>query len=535
MAFEESILVRMGLDSTAMERGMKTAGSKIGQLNRALGALGVGFGIGLLIGKFKSIADKANDLLDKSEQLGVSAEWLQKWGIAANRMGSSAEAAEKGLAKLVLQIGEARDGSETAIKKFEKLGIALDNVDGSAKATEKIIGDIADKIKSIDDPTQRARLAFDLFGKSGAQLVQMLSAGSIGLKEFTDQLSALYDQQTLEKLDDVSKKFREMGDNLSYIGTQLGYGLLIKPFEELGKRLGYTLGIIENLRSFGGTPIGGEVAARSQIFKQMNEEMDARRSAMERKLGKLLPESDVKKEEASRKEILRLEREIKETREKGALIGATEAEKEKQLQAQLNELNNRDYAIETYKQRIIEDAVSLEEKRFSLVDAELEKKRNLKAIEEKRNELAAHQVQIQDRQNQLLQDQINAAAALEKAKGERDRFTLGELANLDLNTIDPQRRQFMGFQKNRALAAMRLQASAAAQMKYGRIEAAEQQRRLADDALRGIRVVTEAESNPFAAQERQLAAAEANLEQLKAINKNTVDKAAVYVNPGVNP
>jgi hypothetical protein len=105
--------------------------------------------------------------------------------------------------------GVASDAIESMLDKFVK-GLAP----GSDPADA--LSEIADKMASISDPTERARLATDAFGKSGAKLIPILSQGAEGVAKLSAEWGKLDDvqiaqvehaNQTLEKAGSKSKVY----------------------------------------------------------------------------------------------------------------------------------------------------------------------------------------------------------------------------------------------------------------------------------------------------------------------------------------
>jgi len=117
---------------------------------------------------------------------------------------------DKNLAKLSKTIGEAASGSKQASDLFKKMNIELK--DGNElKSTEKILFEVANKFKELPAGAERATLAMDLFGKSGASMVTMLKDGEAGLKAMSDQGKAAAGDvegiaESMQKLKDAGTK-----------------------------------------------------------------------------------------------------------------------------------------------------------------------------------------------------------------------------------------------------------------------------------------------------------------------------------------
>lgn len=153
---------------------LKTAG--IGVATFGLAAAGAG------LASAKAFASTADAIDEMSQRTGLSTDLIQEFGYAAKLTGSSME------------------GFEGAIKKMQRSITAADpEVAGLQSELAKLkggeVGDqfavIADMIQAVQDPTERAALAMEIFGKSGTDLIPMLSEGSVGLVKMIDEANAL--------------------------------------------------------------------------------------------------------------------------------------------------------------------------------------------------------------------------------------------------------------------------------------------------------------------------------------------------------
>src|SRR5579872_6153694 len=175
----------MGLNTDAFSTGIRKArglmeefkgsvGGVGGMLNTAFAGFGAGLSVVALISASKHLMEFAKQITITSEELGVSTTFLQQWDYAARKTGVDSESAEKGLGKLNVKIGEARAGNQEAIAAFEKWGISLKDSAGHVHSVQDVVEAASKRINEIEDPTQRAAMAFELFGKGGVKLVESL-------------------------------------------------------------------------------------------------------------------------------------------------------------------------------------------------------------------------------------------------------------------------------------------------------------------------------------------------------------------------
>jgi hypothetical protein len=151
-------------------------------ISGALGALVPAVGIAGLGALGKRAIDAADNLNDLSQRTGVGVENLSRFGAAAADSGSNVEEVAKAMSKL--QRGLV-DPTSKASEAMKSLGISSVDASGKIRGADQIMFDLADRLSRIEDPAKKAQLAFDLFGKSGVNLIPMLNQGRAGLEQYS--------------------------------------------------------------------------------------------------------------------------------------------------------------------------------------------------------------------------------------------------------------------------------------------------------------------------------------------------------------
>ena len=182
--------VNSGLNK--LDANLRTTSGAMGLMNGGLGKMAglMGGVIGIAaIKSFSSNLLKIGDRLQKvSLQLGISVEQLEIYQFAASQSGVNTEALNKSLQKFSINIGEAGTGAKTQVEAFEGLGISIHDTNGNLKDSPALFAEVATAISNLQSPTEKIRLATDLFGKSGVELVPLLNAGEQGIKNFEKTL-----------------------------------------------------------------------------------------------------------------------------------------------------------------------------------------------------------------------------------------------------------------------------------------------------------------------------------------------------------
>ncbi|MCL2640649.1 MAG: hypothetical protein FWD53_07385, partial [Phycisphaerales bacterium] len=96
---------------------------------------------------------------------------------------------EGGIKKMQRTIYQAATGSKTATAALAQLGLTVDDLRGlSPDAQFKLI---ADKLTAIHSPAVRAAMAMAIFGKSGMDLLPMMSRGAAGIDAMQEEARRL--------------------------------------------------------------------------------------------------------------------------------------------------------------------------------------------------------------------------------------------------------------------------------------------------------------------------------------------------------
>lgn len=198
-------------------RGLSKVKSSVMSVQGALAALGAGLAL-------REFAQQIDELAKQSGMLGLTVNQLQQLQFAASQTGVSTEELNKGLERFSRSISEASTGIGVGKRSFEALGVTLAKSDGSLKSTDQLLAEVADRFAQIQDPADRVRIAVDLFGRSGAGLVNTLADGSAGLKALGDDFNAVTIQLTgpqAAAVEEANDLFDKLGRVFTSIGQQI--------------------------------------------------------------------------------------------------------------------------------------------------------------------------------------------------------------------------------------------------------------------------------------------------------------------------
>ena len=286
------------------DRTQKLKKSFGGLAGAAVSLAGVA-GLGALTSKLLTLGDRIGKV---SIQTGVSAEKLQAFQFAAEQSGVGAELMNKSLQKLNRNIGEAAEGTGPAAEALDVLGVSALTSSGQIKSTEVIFQDIARAFGDVESDALRAKIASDLFGRAGVELIPLLSAGAGGVDYFGKQIESVGGIIN----EDGILKIQEFNDKVNLL-TKAFRGFLADSgtFEFLGKIIdGWTFGVQKLNEKFGVQEKKvRDIATISADLKLTRKESALFQSQIEKSTGNEREEA-IKRLQTNQKQIKALQAEL---------------------------------------------------------------------------------------------------------------------------------------------------------------------------------------------------------------------------------
>ena len=180
-------------------------------------------------------ANYADQIGDTAEKWGFTTKEIQEFDYWATQNGTTLQSLLTGMRGLVNQ-------AEAGSSAFAKLGVAVRNNDGTFKDQKTLFLETMNALQGIDDQVQRNALQFEIFGRAGIELGQVINltgdqlealsqkAEDYGLiisdeaikasSDFNDELDTLKRQfqslvaEMLADTPEAQRKFEEFTNNL---------------------------------------------------------------------------------------------------------------------------------------------------------------------------------------------------------------------------------------------------------------------------------------------------------------------------------
>lgn len=154
------------------------------------------------VAAYASIYAKNAEFIDQqaktADRLGITTQALGGLQHAANLYGASNEELNKSLQTMQKNLGQVgQTGTGEAKYALDGLGLSVQELQGLAPEEQFKL--IADKLKGVEDQSQKVYVAQTLMGKSGAKMINVMDAGADGITAMMQEADAL--GMTFDRID----------------------------------------------------------------------------------------------------------------------------------------------------------------------------------------------------------------------------------------------------------------------------------------------------------------------------------------------
>lgn len=553
----EDIIIRMGMDASAFNRGLQSAKVQGKQFQSSINGIGASIaavGLGALTAKTIAYAGTISDL---STRLGVSASALQELGYAASLSGGTLEDVAAGLGKLAVASQSALDGGDAGEEMqaaFARLGVTMQEL--KTMRLEDLFRKIGAGVRDAADVQTVLSDATKILGKNSANVLAAMRNDLDAAAEEARRLGLIIGDDVIAKLDDLGDTADTLGKRLvsAFAPTLSFLAEIAHRVVDLGALLANVVAIparIAGAMAGGASPL----AALNQAFDETVAESDRVLAGYEaRQRGRAAraaapiarEESDASNSKMVKEadQILKMRERIAEAQaaelgnaasqrliaeqvanlqKESANDGKTLAEgaaRASKVAAKEEELKGLEGIAHADRRKVIEAEIAALKKEQSKANPEEVKalERQQKMLELKKKEKALEKEQTESRKKfvELRGERGTAINAATEARGERLKFTLGDLAGANLrNVSDPTLRKDI----LAAREVSRLESQAGFLKNRGGVgDLAEAANRLsmADKVRAGITSIRDTERFPFANMDANISSIDESIAALLA-------------------
>jgi len=222
---EVKIILKTLLDDKGFQQlyeNSRKTNTAVDDMKKAFMGLLPAMSAAAVVAAMKSMSDQAlkyADAVDKvSDITGVSAEQASKWVVQAQHVGTSSDTVANGMAILSRNLVQGSDD-------FERFGVAIrDKATKELLPLDQIIANVRQREKELGEGANSTAMEMALFGKSGKELHDFLSANNTEMAAVTEKakgLGLILDDLAKDKAEETSRKLND----LQMVGQGLGGAL----------------------------------------------------------------------------------------------------------------------------------------------------------------------------------------------------------------------------------------------------------------------------------------------------------------------
>ena len=192
-----------------VQRATEKSGGVFADLGAKIKGLGPSLVAGLSVGAVTAAASAyvefAGSIADGAAKAGLSVEAYQRLKFAVEQSGGTIEAATKGIAKLG---GALIDGDKGAVKAIGTLGLEVGKL--RQMGPEQMFLTVADAIGKVPNPLEQSKLAMDLFGKAGLELLPAMKGGLSETAAEAEKLGLVMSSDAIDAADGLGDSFDKL-------------------------------------------------------------------------------------------------------------------------------------------------------------------------------------------------------------------------------------------------------------------------------------------------------------------------------------
>jgi hypothetical protein len=186
-----------------------------GLLPALAGVATVGMAIRGMTHNLNDAIKTADDLGKSAQRMGTAVKELSTLSLAAKLSDTSVQEMSRSVKTLSAQVIEAINPTSDAARRFAELGIEVMNSNGALQSSDQILMQLADRFAAMPDGITKVRLANELLGKSGENLIPLLNQGSEAIRK-TQEEARIFG---LEVGPTFAKNAEHFRDNMTRIGA----------------------------------------------------------------------------------------------------------------------------------------------------------------------------------------------------------------------------------------------------------------------------------------------------------------------------
>lgn len=222
-------LQKMNLGVERLGEGVTKAKKKISESMGATGAImggvaaaatSMAIAAGAAMYKLAVDVSTAGDEIAKTARyLGMTSDSLQEFRYMGELSGVAISEMDNALMKLTVNLGK---GTKEVDDSLSLMGLTVEQL--KAAGPDEVMNLLADGMQRVKDPTDRARIAVALFGRSGVKMVNVLSSGRDGMAQMAQEAHSLgyvMDSELLTASEQLNDDILRMKTTFKAVGNTM--------------------------------------------------------------------------------------------------------------------------------------------------------------------------------------------------------------------------------------------------------------------------------------------------------------------------
>lgn len=179
------------------DKSVEGLGSRLGGMIKTAAKWGAAIvaGAGAAGTGLFALAQKAagtTDRIDKlSQKIGLSRQGFQEWEFILSQSGTDIEKLQMGFKTLTQRMDEVIRGTGRGAEYFNRLGVSVTDSSGALRTQEEVFEDVVRALQEMPEGAEKARLATELFGRAGQELMPLLNSASGSVDELKQKAHEL--------------------------------------------------------------------------------------------------------------------------------------------------------------------------------------------------------------------------------------------------------------------------------------------------------------------------------------------------------
>lgn len=199
---------------------------------------------------FNDFRELGDELSKMSVKTGVAVESLSRLKYAGDLSDVSMDQLATGLKKLNINTASALEGNEGMIDSFKRIGLSMDQV--KQMNTEQLFIKISDAIRGTKDPVEQSKIAFELLGKQGQEMLPLLTSDIGAAADEASRLGLVMSTEAAQASEAFNDNLTRVQKGLSSVGVSIANELLPILAPMLEKVVEATQRFADWMREMGG-------------------------------------------------------------------------------------------------------------------------------------------------------------------------------------------------------------------------------------------------------------------------------------------